>query len=200
MENEMKLNKANEYFLKRTRNVFIERCNNLGIETFEGYLSHNYRDSCYNYSLYAFMGLKPEDVLLRGFIDVKGSGRSNYHHGWVEFNFEGDEYIFDNHFTKVVPREEWYMLRKPEITYRRSQKEIIDMYLNETYAFEVDENFWQMKKVLYAGYKDYHQFEEAKKENQKEGYVPGMLARARIVVSKFSGEVIRFIAYDPPSC
>lgn len=200
MQSEIKDNEANRYFFERVNKVFIERCNNLGIEKFEGYLKHGYQDSCYNYSLYALMGLKPEDVLLRGFIDVNERGRSNYHHGWVEFDFEGDEYVFDNHFTRIVPKEEWYELRKPDITYRKTQKEILDQYLNETYAFKVDEYFWQMKKVIYAGYKDYHQLEEARKENKKEGYVPGMLERARIVLSSYNGEVIRFIAYDPPSC
>ena len=41
-------------------------------------------------------GLNPDDILLRGYIDVNGNGQCNYHHGWVEFTFDGKEYVFDN--------------------------------------------------------------------------------------------------------
>ena len=50
------MEKANRYFLQRTKKVYIERCTK--IESFEEYLSHRYRDNCYYYSAYALMGLK----------------------------------------------------------------------------------------------------------------------------------------------
>ena len=193
-----KTEKANAYFYDMTKKVYVERCNNLGIESFKQYLEHRYRDACYNYSFYALMGLKNSDVLLRGSINFPDY--KDYLHGWVEFTFDDEAYVFDNHFNSVVKKEEWYKLRNPEIYYKKTQKEILDKYLNEDYAFKVDEDFWQMKNVLYPGYKDYRQLKEAHKLNKEEWYVPATLARARVVVSKCSEEVIRFIAYDPPSC
>ena len=199
MDKEERVAKANEYFQKETQKVYIDRCNSLGIETFEQYLNHRYRDSCYNYSFYALMGLKNTDNLIRGIIDVYGRGKCNYHHGWVEFMYDGEEYIFDNHFSKVVSKEDWYLVRSPQIRYKKSKKEILDKYLNEDYGYKVTEGFWQMKEVIYKGYKNYKQIKEAEKANEADGYVPGNLQRARVVLSSYDGEVKRFIAYDPPS-
>ena len=93
------------------------------------------------------MGLKNTDNLIRGVIDVYGRGKCNYHHGWVEFMYDGEEYVFDNHFSKVVSKEDWYLVRSPQIRYKKSKKEILDKYLTQDYGYKVAEGFWQMKKV-----------------------------------------------------
>ena len=79
---------ANRYFERKTKKVYIERFTK--IEAFQEYLSYRYRDNCYYYSAYALMGLKPDDFLVRGYLDL--DSRKNYHHGWVEFKFEEKEY------------------------------------------------------------------------------------------------------------
>ena len=44
------IEKANRYFIQRTKKVYIERCTK--IESFEEYLGHRYRDNCYYYSAF----------------------------------------------------------------------------------------------------------------------------------------------------
>ena len=138
------IKKANQYFIKMTKKVYIENC--IKIETFEEYLNHRYCDECYYYSAYALMGLNPDDFLVRGYIDL--DGYKDYHHGWVEFKFEGNEYVFDSKINDVVPKQEWYESFKPKIDFRETQKKILDDYLNEKYAFKIQDGFWQFKYIV----------------------------------------------------
>lgn len=140
---------ANAYFMKKTKKVYIDRDNAKGIETFEKYLSYRYRDECYYYSEYALMGLKRDDYLVRGYIDVDQNGRCNYAHGWVEFLFEDEMYVFDSMIYGVTLKEEWYRKKKPEVKYRKTQQEILDRYLNDKYAIKITERgLWQFKDVV----------------------------------------------------
>lgn len=185
---------VNEYFKERTKKVYIERCTK--IETFEEYLSHRYRDNCYYYSFDALMGLELDDFLVRGYIEINGS--KNYHHGWIEFSFENNEYIFDSLLKRIVLKSEWYESLKPNITYRKSKKDILDIFLNETYAIKVNDNFWQFKETVKPTqekmkYYDFLNFDH------NNGHVPTALAFARIQISNFSHDITRFIAYSPPS-
>ena len=196
-----KTDDANRYFEKRTKKVYVDRCNNLkGIEPFEEYLNYRYRDSCYYYSAYALMGLNSDDYLVRGYINYQG--KKNYAHGWVEFKFNGESYVFDSMIIGVVLKGTWEETFNPRVTYRKKQQEIFDEYLTPTYAVEIKEGFWQFKDVY--------------DNNPNHGYVLNALRLARVQIStwqrgehsdffaKFFGanpkEIVqRFIAYDEPS-
>ena len=108
---------ASRYFLEKTKKVYVERCNVKGIETFQEYLNEGYCDNCYYYSAYALMGLNCNDFLVRGEIDLSGNGYRNYAHGWVEFIFEGTEFVFDSRIEGIVPKKLYYENFKPEITF-----------------------------------------------------------------------------------
>lgn len=187
------IKKANQYFIKMTKKVYIENC--IKIETFEEYLNHRYCDECYYYSAYALMGLNPDDFLVRGYIDL--DGYKDYHHGWVEFKFEGNEYVFDSKINDVVPKQEWYESFKPKIDFRETQKKILDDYLNEKYAFKIQDGFWQFKYIVINIDKNDISYNEIIANDRSNGYVPSALMLARVVID--DSEITRFIAYSEPS-
>ena len=189
------IKKANRYFEQMTRKVYIEKSSE--IESFQEYLNHRYRDNCYYYSAYALMGLKPDDFLVRGYIEVEGW--TNYHHGWVEFKFEGNEYVFDSMIKGVEYKEEWYKFFLPKVEYKKTQKEILDEFLNERNAVEFQDGFWQFKYIVMNTDKDDISYSEIIANDKNNGYVPSALMLARLVISKYSSEVTRFIAYSEPS-
>lgn len=189
------MEKANRYFLQRTKKVYIERCTK--IESFEEYLNHRYRDNCYYYSAYALMGLKPDDFLVRGYIDL--DDWKDYHHGWVEFKFEEDEYVFDSRLKEVVLKKEYYEYFNPRIEYKKTQKEILDEYLNERCASKIKDGFWQFKYIVMNTDKDDIPYSEIIANDKNNGHVPSALMLARVVISKYSSEITRFIAYSEPS-
>ena len=197
MSNEHKT-KANRYFKKSVKKVYIERRAN--IESFEEYLSHRYRDNCYHYSAYALMGLKSNDFLVRGNICIPGDffwKDGGYSHGWVEFEFEGLEYVFDSMHKCVVPKQEWYELYKPRIDYKKTQKEILDEYLNERCAVKIKDGFWQFKYIVMNQETDNLSDLEIMANDKLNGYVPTILMLAR--VEEYNSEIKRFIAYNQPS-
>ena len=182
------------YFERRTSTVYIDRCTK--IESFQEYLNHRYRDNCYYYSAYALMGLKPDDFLVRGYIDV-GSWRK-YHHGWVEFTYKNNEYVFDSMVKTIVSKQDWYEHFDPSVNYKKTQKEILDAFLNEKNAYKVHDGFWQFKYLVMNTEKNLS-YREMMDYDRDNGHVPSALMLARLVRSRFSSEVLRFIAYSEPS-
>jgi|GEM_PF-2073005 hypothetical protein len=193
-----KIEDANRYFEKQTKKVYVERCNSNGIETFEQYLNYRYRDNCYYYSAFALMGLNCDDYLVRGFINYPDY--QYYAHGWVEFKFNGKEYIFDSMIKGIILKSEWDKEFSPEITYRKTQQEILDEYLTTDNAVEITENFWQFKNVI--------------DDDASHGYVLNALRLSRVEIFTWCEEdkslmkllninpkekVKRFIAYSEPS-
>ena len=189
------LEKVDRYFIESTKKVYIERCTR--IESFEEYLNHRYRDNCYYYSAYALMGLNSDDFVVRGFIDL--DDWKNYQHGWVEFKFEGKEYVFDSALRGITTKEEWYKKFNPRIYYKKTQKEILDEYLNERCAFKIEDGFWQFKYLVMNTDKVDIPYNEIIDNDKNNGYIPSALMLARIVISKYSSKITRFIAYCEPS-
>lgn len=183
------INRANRYFTQNTKKVYIER--RTKIESFEEYLNHRYRDNCYYYSAYALMGLNFDDFLVRGYID------RNYHHGWIEFKFEENEYIFDSMIKTVIPKQEWYESFNPRIDYKKTQKEILDTYLNERCAFKIKDGFWQFKSIVMNTDKTDISYNELIANDESNGYVPSALILARVVM--YYSRITRFIAYSDSS-
>lgn len=183
--------RANVYFEKRCSIVYVERC--YKIESFSQFLQHRYRNSSYYYTFFALMGLQSNDSLVRGYINFRDW--KNYNHGWVEFTYEENEYVFDPFLKTVMLKQEWYEEFNPSIQFKKTQKEILDTYLNEKYAFKIDNKFWQFKETVIDcddGKLSYHKFLEI---NMKNGYIPSTLSYARVVMGKISPEVFRFIGY-----
>lgn len=183
---------AEIYFQNETSKVYLERGNK--IISFEEYLSRRYRYACYSYSTYALMGLQKKDLLLRGTINL--DGWKDYKHGWVEFKFNDKDYVFDSQIRGVISKEDWYSLRNPKITFKRSQEEILNKYLNEDFANKVHSSMlydiWQLKYPLMKGYKeDDTSYDELQAYNISEGYLPALLSLAQIKVN--SDQIIQLI-------
>lgn len=185
---------ANKYFNKSVEKVYVERC--FKIESFSEYLSHKYKDNCYYYSAYALMGLNFDDFLVRCYINP------NYHHGWVEFKYEGVEYVFDSLIENVVLKEKWYKHFNPRIDYKKTQKEILDEYLNDKCAFKIYDNFYQFKYVVTnsdLSMDTVSSYNKIIEEDKNSGYVQSALMLARVEFYKYSSDdsrqITRFIAY-----
>lgn len=174
---------ATRYFLQKTKKVYIETNNVNGIETFKKYLRHRYSDNCYYYSAYALMGLNHSDFLIRGMIALSSNSSSNYAHGWVEFTFEGNEFVFDSRIEGIVPKKTYYETFRPKITFKKSQLDIIKQYLTSEYTIQITTNIWQFKD--YIDDNDYDN-----------GYVLNALRLSRI--EYIGGKITRFLAYDEP--
>lgn len=186
------------YFKMSTGIVYVERGNQ--VESFQEYLGHRYQDNCYYYSAFALMGLKPEDYLVRG--DIDSNNWRYYHHGWVEFSYDEQEYVFDSMLTNfLVSKEEWYQYYNPEITYKKTQEKILNEFLNEKNAFEIKKNFWQFKEYV-MNLPDVESIPIKKLQaiDKENGHVPTALMLARLEMSKYSSRPTRFLAYSPDYC
>ncbi|MBR1987613.1 MAG: hypothetical protein IKA36_01105 [Clostridia bacterium] len=114
-----------------------------GRETMQEYFDHHYRANCYYYSTYILLCMKPTDVLVRGIIhkeydavtDVlvdyfNGKRTPNYEHGWIEFEFKGKWYVYDDHYKYPLPKSYYYKKVAPYEIYKRfTQKELINHLL-----------------------------------------------------------------------
>ena len=114
------------------------------------YFDRHYRANCYYYSTFVLMCMKPTDRLVRGSIHLDGEldfiyksfhkGISpNYEHGWVEFEYKNNWWVYDDHHKYPIPMEEWYKLKTPyEVHKKFTQSELIE-YIKENYSDKVTE-------------------------------------------------------------
>lgn len=138
---------VDRYFNERMKKIFVERVEYKVVETFERYLSHRYRNSCYWYSEYALLGLNEDDLLVRGDITLEGDCiwcYGGYNHGWVELSYEGKTYVFDSRCFGLMEKDEWYKKFKPENLIKKSQKEILELVLKPE-NYEQTEDYYQIK-------------------------------------------------------
>jgi len=146
-------------------------------KSMKSYFDKGYRANCYYYSTFLVLCLKPTDRLVRGNIHIKRGYETvdlckdkktypNYKHGWVEFEFKGQWWVYDDHFNYPVKMKEYYKQRYPyEIFKKFTQKELIE-YKKENYSkdLEIETNnnttkiftgaFWDKKYCLPFYYTD----------------------------------------------
>ena len=126
---------ANQYFSNQMDKVSVRRVEYNVTETFKEYLSHRYRNNCYNYSAFAMMGLGKDDKLVRGDICLPDDDwrwcNGGYGHVWIEFSYNGEEFVFDSRCKSIMRKDEWYEIFKPEKMVKFTQAEVLDMILAE---------------------------------------------------------------------
>ncbi len=140
---------VNQYFGSCTEKVFVaikyycpERYE---LIKFQEYLDKRFKDNCYHYSSYAVMGLLGTDNVVRGKIDVDEDENCNYEHGWIEFSFGGEEFVFDSLNYSIVEKQLYYEHMKPIITYRASLEEILGIFTLPENSIQVSENSFKVK-------------------------------------------------------
>lgn len=118
-------------------------------KSMKSYFDKGYRANCYYYSTFLLLCLKPTDKLVRGNIHIKHGYETvdlckdkktypNYKHGWVEFEFKGKWWVYDDHFKYPVKMKEYYKYRSPyEIFKKFTQKELIE-YIKENYSKDIE--------------------------------------------------------------
>lgn len=167
---------ANEYFMTQMENIFVDRT--VAIETFEQYLNHRYRNNCYNYSATALMGMMPTDELVRGEIRTDNSWQwenGGYGHGWLEFTYQGEIFVFDSMIKGIMPKAEWYEKAQPKKIVKFTKQEILNLLLvpekvklrsdgsyevNDIFNYDDKDNIENpfQKAIIYMQGKDVHRF------------------------------------------
>lgn len=180
------------YFKDNIKKVYVDSENK--IETLKEYLEHGYRDNCYYYSTYTIMGLKPDDFLVRGNISLYEW--KNYHHGWIEFMYNRVEYVYDSRINEVIPKCEWYNRFNPRIDYKKTQREILDEFLNENCAYKIEDWMWQFKGIVCNEVKNEITYPKYMNYDRNNGYVPMALSLGRINICSTNKEVTMFIAHN----
>lgn len=144
--------KATAYFNKEMEKVYVRR--NCQILHFEE-IAHNPKGGrCYYLSTWALMGLKSEDGLLRGQIDLpertEWKAEKNYKHGWVEFFYEDNMYIYDSLENVIWEYNHWYEIHHPHnITFNMTQQEILTLAIQDSAfdnAHQISDYIYQFKK------------------------------------------------------
>ncbi len=146
---ETKLLGATEYFNNQMRQVYVRR--NCKIYPFEDYAYSPDGGRCYYLSCWSIMGLAPDSWLCRGQINLPErpgwKASDNYKHGWVEFTYDHEDYIYDSLNSSVWPKSYWDDTYGPhDITFQKTQQEILNLSLNSDNAFQINDYLWQFKK------------------------------------------------------
>lgn len=175
---------VDRYFNMRMKNIFVERVEYKVVETFDRYLAHRYRTSCYWYSEYALLGLNENDLLVRGDITLDGDCiwcNGGYNHGWVELSYNGKIYVFDSRCIGLVPKEEWYRRFKPENLIKKTQKEILELVLKPENCEQMAD-YYHIKANI--GEDDKYYFEKPLR-NAKIRIINGKIERAIVSRNTF---------------
>lgn len=194
---------VNEYFFKQVEKVYINRCNRLGIETFEKYLNYRYQDNCYYYSAWALMGLDNNAKVVRGRININANRKpyltyctqrkwpnSNYYHGWVEFAFDGEEYVFDSLLPTIVSKNWYYKNKKPVVNYESTLEEVIKMCISDKDTEQIAPYTYRIGN-LYMKYYD--------SQEKDTTYLAFPMSKAIIELETDKNKIKKFTAYAPPS-
>jgi len=197
--------RANDYFMEMTIKVYKSIVKPSEIEShhkkwgrhyspmsFEDYLKKRYRDSCYYYSTYAVLGLDDKARLVRGYQNTGVNYHRPYHHGWVNFDHEGQEFTFDSMVDGIVTKEKWDNHYTPEITANMSRKEILDFCLSDEQC-EKSSNIWTIKDHEPPLWNDF-----GRPINKRE--LVAIFPHSRFIMSTkgLKQEIEKCILYNPP--
>ena len=116
--------------------------------TMRQYFDKHYLRNCYYYSTYLILCLQPTDKLVRGEIHngpkLKDSV-PNYKHGWVEFEYNGRWWVYDDHYVYPQLLEDYYNYHAPySVNYSFTQKELVEFIKQEfpdkTHETKIDDH------------------------------------------------------------
>ena len=132
-------------------------------KSMKSYFDKGYRANCYYYSTFLVLCLKPTDRLVRGNIHIKRGYETvdlckdkktypNYKHGWVEFEYNGEWFVYDDHYYYPIPIKLWHEVVSPyEIDAKFTQTELIEyVYHNYKEKFNIKEQ--EDKKIVSTEY------------------------------------------------
>ena len=104
------------------------------------YFNMKYVGNCYYYSTYMFLCLGANAKLVRGTITLKKreDNKPYYKHGWVEFEHNGEWFVYDDHYYYPIPIKLWHEVVSPyEIDAKFTQTELIE-YVYNNYKYMDD--------------------------------------------------------------
>lgn len=143
-------NDANRYFFNRMENIFVDRGVYNVVETFKQYLDHRYRNNCYEYSSTAIMGMQGNDYLVRGTLTLSSDWRwenGGYGHGWIEFLYDGKEFVFDSRCSSIILKQDWYKQFNPQNIVKFTKKEILDIIFTNENIIHLSDESCQVKDI-----------------------------------------------------
>lgn len=143
------------YFEKQMEKISVQRAEYGVVETFEGYLAHRYKTSCYFYSAFAIMGMKNDDKLVRAEIRLPEDDwmwkDGGYDHAWVEFCYKGQEYVFDCRCVGIVLKSSWYEHFQPENPEKIAKQQILEKLLSLQGTTIGDDGSYQIPELNESG-------------------------------------------------
>lgn len=86
-------------------NLAFANCKDM---TMQEYFDKKYGSNCYYYSTYIMMCMRPTDKLVRGEVTTKGDDPIKFRHGWVEFKYKNDWFVYDSLKDFPVLLEDYY--------------------------------------------------------------------------------------------
>lgn len=172
-----RLYKATEYFNEEVTKIYVRR--NCKISQFNEFAHNPKGGRAYYLSSWALMGLQPDDYLIRGQVDLPDrpgwKAQPNYKHGWIQFLYQDDWFIYDPLESHVWEQNHWEEVHKPHnITFNLSQKEILTLALKD----EAFDNAHQINDYIY-------QFKNPKKmdlpyNSENDGFLRDTLGGSQI--------------------
>lgn len=118
------------------------------------YFDMKYVGNCYYYSTYMFLCIGENAKLVRGTISLEKSedNRPYYRHGWVEFEYNGEWFVYDDHYYYPIPIKLWHEVVSPyEVDAKFTQTELIEyVYDNYKEKFNIKEQ--EDKKIVSTEY------------------------------------------------
>ncbi len=108
---------------------------------------------CYFYSSFIILGLSDEDRLVRGRRSSSLNDISKwFERGWVEFEFGGEWWVFDEPYKMPIKKEKWYNL-KPYFVQMTVEKQNLLSYVKSTYGDDISkQKIWDEKHYLSLPY------------------------------------------------
>lgn len=145
-----KQQKAHEYLQERIKTAKFQD------GSLDMFFDEKFERHCYYYSTFLLLCLKSGDKLVRGKIhldnqnlkDVFGDNEANYEHGWVEFEYDGVWWVYDDHYELPIPSNQWYETKTPYEIYKQfTQTELIE-HIKKTFPDQIDTNQTSEGEIL----------------------------------------------------
>jgi len=141
-----KQKQATEYFNKKMDKVIVKG------HKLSYLLKDPEKGLCYYYSSFAILGLTGIDLLVRGKVRLPNHTESDYRHGWVEFKFEGNWWVFDDRCGKPIKKEEYYQQFQPVIESKISLSYMLN-YIEKTYGKNISKReIWDNEFLISLPY------------------------------------------------
>ncbi len=106
-----------QYFSNMLKNVTFDG-ESFSTALIRGYLNHR----CYAGSMISILPMQDSDQLVRG--TLHSGEKHDYNHGWIEFTFDNQRYVYDTTAKRIFDRDHYYNILCPINIMRKTNEEV----------------------------------------------------------------------------